>query len=110
MRRLASMTTAIVMAGLTGCDIGAGGAAASRPAPGLRRCPFPPDREAVLGGNGQGVLRPVPESRSSLAQSARTTRSGRDSSYPHRGYPPAAGQNSWTGPARVWPAEVASWR
>jgi hypothetical protein len=43
----------------------------------------------------------------SLLRSVRTTRSGRDSSHPHRGHPPAAGQNSWTGPARVWPTEVA---
>lgn len=50
MRRLASITTAIVVAGLTGCDTGAGGAAASRPIAPVTAAGMPAGPSVVASG------------------------------------------------------------
>ena len=59
MRRLASITTAIVVAGLTGCDTGAGGAAASRPIVAVT-APAPAAPSVVASGCATWMTAPAP--------------------------------------------------
>jgi hypothetical protein len=58
MRRLAGIATAIVVAGLTGCDTGAGGAAASRPIKPVTALGAPAAPSVVASGCSTWVTAP----------------------------------------------------
>lgn len=59
MRGLASITTAIVVAGLTGCDAGAGGAAASRPVVAVTAPAAPAAPSVVASGCSTWITAPA---------------------------------------------------